>query len=415
MFWGLAALSLLCAAPAANAEDIPVSIIAGVEAWSAKKYDQAYKIFLENAEKGSPPAMTALGYMYAQGVGVKKDLAEGLKWYRQAAAAGEVYGMYYLSALLRSDPKLEGREGEGMALLEEAVKKDLPEACREYHKILQDSGRLTEAQAFLRKCSEGGQTWAMTALGVALSYGEGVVKNEAEGLDLLKKAAAKGDVSASHHAAVIEKKRGHDAEARKLHEEAASLGYAPSLYMMGRYFLEDGRGEEALKALQKASQGGYAPAQLYLGRLCERGKQMKADLAEAARYYKMAADSGDPAGCNELGRLTEKGLGVPKSPEKAFALYEQGAQDGNVQALYNRGRLKFIGLGTKKDQKGGIADLQKAADLGESEAITALAAMHYNGDYLSQDREEGLRLYRAAATLGNPKAQYALAEILRAD
>ncbi|MCE1228560.1 MAG: hypothetical protein LWX11_03600 [Firmicutes bacterium] len=44
--------------------------------------------YLDKANQGDVTAMHMLGVMYYQGLNVKKNPEEGLKWYRKAAAAG---------------------------------------------------------------------------------------------------------------------------------------------------------------------------------------------------------------------------------------------------------------------------------------------------------------------------------------
>jgi len=46
--------------------------------------------YLDRAGQGDPSAMRMLGTMYYNGLNVRKDRKEGIKWYRKAAAAGSV-------------------------------------------------------------------------------------------------------------------------------------------------------------------------------------------------------------------------------------------------------------------------------------------------------------------------------------
>jgi hypothetical protein len=53
----------------------------------------------EKALAGDPNAMRYLGVCYVNGLGVPADRAEGLKWYRRAAAAGSAAAQRDLQAL----------------------------------------------------------------------------------------------------------------------------------------------------------------------------------------------------------------------------------------------------------------------------------------------------------------------------
>lgn len=60
---------------------------------------QAVAWWRKAAEQGYHPACVDLAYAYRTGRGVAKDLGEALKWYKKAADAGSVHGMYAASHL----------------------------------------------------------------------------------------------------------------------------------------------------------------------------------------------------------------------------------------------------------------------------------------------------------------------------
>ncbi len=49
---------------------------------------ESLEVLQKRAEKGSPEAQTVLGTMYRNGQGVRQDLGEAVRWFRQAAAQG---------------------------------------------------------------------------------------------------------------------------------------------------------------------------------------------------------------------------------------------------------------------------------------------------------------------------------------
>lgn len=52
------------------------------------------------AEQNYHPACVDLGFAYKTGRGVASDFAEAKKWYKKAAEAGSVHGMYvYISSV----------------------------------------------------------------------------------------------------------------------------------------------------------------------------------------------------------------------------------------------------------------------------------------------------------------------------
>lgn len=387
----------------------------GIKAWSNEDYDLALNIFRSSAEKGSAQSMTVLGYMYTTGNGANRDQSLGIHWYRMAIASGDVYAMYALSSYLREYPLLQEHDGEALELLKGAVDKKLPVACQEYFRVLVTEGKNDEAQTLLMNCYNDDQLWALTLLGVELTTGQGVDKNVDEGIALLKKAAARGDMSGNYYAGLAEKSRGNLDAAKEFHQAAAKNDYAPSMFELGKIYMESGQVDSAKKYLEDAGLNGYTAAYVYLGHAYEDGAHVKKDLDAAAQYYKMAADIGDGAGCNEYGRMTELGLGVTASETAAYDLYASGALNGNAESLYNQGRMELYGIGTSQDVESGIKKIQDASAHGEAAATAALARMYKRGEYLDKNESEATRLALLAAEQGDPESLFMLAQSLKAE
>ena len=102
----------------------------------------------ELAEKGDAISQYNLGWYYANGEGVSKDLAEAAKWYRKSADQGNAYAQYNLGWYYAN--------GKG-------VSKDLAEAVK-----------------WFRKSAEQGYAEAQYNLGVCYYNGEGVLKDLVE-------------------------------------------------------------------------------------------------------------------------------------------------------------------------------------------------------------------------------------------
>jgi len=68
---------------------------------------------------------------------------------------------------------------------------------------------------------------------------------------------------------------------------------------------------------------GDAQAEVYVGEIYEKGLGTTPDFAQAAFWYKKAADQGFARGLSDLAYLYEQGLGVPKDPVKALNLYRR--------------------------------------------------------------------------------------------
>lgn len=75
-----------------------------------------------------------------------------------------------------------------------------------------------------------------------------------------------------------------------------------------------------------------AKALYMIGVIYEKGQGVSLDYAEAAQWYRKAADKGNSAAQYRLGRLFERGQGVEESREEAIKWYKKSAKQGYVDA-----------------------------------------------------------------------------------
>ena len=64
--------------------------------WEAGEYGRIFSGLLPLAEQGYPLAEYQVGYFYAQGLGVERDLDKALLWTRRAAEHGDRDGQFNL-------------------------------------------------------------------------------------------------------------------------------------------------------------------------------------------------------------------------------------------------------------------------------------------------------------------------------
>lgn len=67
---------------------------------------ESARLYVEAAEAGFVPALTAVGNLYHDGFGFPQDRAAGDQWFRRAASAGDSYGQFLLAR------SLEAQEGD---------------------------------------------------------------------------------------------------------------------------------------------------------------------------------------------------------------------------------------------------------------------------------------------------------------
>src|SRR5918992_134865 len=100
-----AATSTPTPSPTAAFEDPNVDLVYG--AYQRGMYKTAFDLATTRAQyNGDPKAMTMLGELYANGLGIKRDYAKAADWYQRAADAGDREGMFALAMM-----RLSGRGG----------------------------------------------------------------------------------------------------------------------------------------------------------------------------------------------------------------------------------------------------------------------------------------------------------------
>ena len=111
--------------------------------------EMRFEKLLLNANKGDMVSQSKLGYHYASGTGVRKDMAEAVKWYRKAAEQGDAHAQYIMG--------------------------------RCYAKGIYTAKDDVQAAAWYRKAADQGNARAQIGLGGMLYLGSGVAKDQVEG------------------------------------------------------------------------------------------------------------------------------------------------------------------------------------------------------------------------------------------
>ncbi len=78
-----------------------------------------------------------------------------------------------------------------------------------------------------------------------------------------------------------------------------------------------------------------------MGEVYGSGDGIAKDEAEAARWYRLGAERGEPYPAMHLGSLYEDGRGVPQDDAEAIRWYRIAAQYDNVDAFAQQ-RLDFL-------------------------------------------------------------------------
>lgn len=111
---------------------------------------------------------------------------------------------------------------------------------------------------------------------------------------------------------------------------------------------------------------GDVRAQAIAGAMHERGIGTPVDLAEALRWYRRAADNGQPAAQFRLGVLLSRAS--PPDEAAAARWYEAAAEGGVAQAAYNLAVFYETGRGVEPDEARAAALYERAYGGGIAQA-----------------------------------------------
>ena len=212
-------------------------------------------------------AMTLLGELYNQGLGVKQDPKRAHEWYRLAAAQNDANAMASLGLMAmdgRGQPK---DEKAGRVWLEQAARKGQPSASYNLALIQLASDKpadLAAAVANFRTAAEAEVPAAQYALGVLYLQGKGVPKDTTQAAQWFRRAADNGDLGAEVEFAI-----------RLFNGDGVPKDEARA----ARYFLH-------------AAQRGNAIAQNRIAKLYVAGRGVPKNLVEAAAWNLAAASQG---------------------------------------------------------------------------------------------------------------------------
>jgi TPR repeat protein len=158
----------------------------------------------------------------------------------------------------------------------------------------------------------------------------------------------------------------------------------------------------SFRELARKAGNGDAEAQFELGYIYETGKdEVQKDYLAANKWYRQAAEKGNPAAMLQLGVIYAFGKGVPKDYAEAIKWYRLSADKGNARAMFNIGVMYLHGLGVDKSDTDAVKWYRLSADKGDIFAMCNLGSMYQNGRGVPTDYEEAMKLYKAAADRGD--------------
>jgi TPR repeat protein len=164
---------------------------------------------------------------------------------------------------------------------------------------------------------------------------------------------------------------------------------------------------EAATWYRKAAEQGHAGAQCSLGYIYEKGGL----IAEAATWYRKAAEQGNPEAQHNLGALYAQGRGLKQDYAEAVKWFRKAADQGMPGSQLALGLLSELGIGMPRNYSQAITWYQRAAESGQPDAQYRLGNMHLLGRGVPADPAEAAKWFGMAAEKNVADAEYALGQL----
>lgn len=310
---------------------------------------QALKYFLKAAERGDAASQCALGIMFREGEGTRRNYAKAAAWFRRAAKQGLAAAQLALAQSLEHGKGVPKSESRALYYLCKASKQNLPEAQAELAGLLLRSasrdGQQNDALAegLLAKAASAGHEVAGQLLGEMRSYKSLMATPDAQESTAVEfpNNAQEPNIQPSFQSAQQHQQAaqgggpGNVSTAEQLYDDAMerynvvfdslnSRSTTVSWAVLGERDEEEMRG--VLARLQEAAMHGYVVAQYTIGVLHHDGQGVRRNDQEAAMWWHMAAEGGDAEAMLALACLHEKGHGVTQSSVEAANWRRRAAQ-----------------------------------------------------------------------------------------
>ncbi len=185
---------------------------------------------------------------------------------------------------------------------------------------------------------------------------------------------------------------------------AARQGDAEAQWQVGRAYAHLGEHARALPMLVAAATSGHIAAACLAGSFFEDGRGGSRSLDEALRWYRVAAEQGDPSAMAALARL------LPEGDPESLELGRRAAEAGNADGQYQWG-LRFAGKISPHDLGVAFGWFHKAARQGHVGAQVAVAIHLLEGRGIEADPKSALAWLEGAAKSGDPVANFLLGQV----
>lgn len=339
---------------------------------------------LKYGAKSDPNAMSFLGFLYQQGIGVTRNSEKGVILFQQAVDKNDGAAMILLGVCYKNGEGIEQNSNKALELFQRAIGQ--------------------------------GNNAAWAYLGICYQYGIGVKQDWKKAIDLYREGEKKGDnVAIFNLGFCFEKGIGIEQDWSKaidLYQQAAKQGFSAAMINLGICY-EKGIGIEqdwskASDLYRQAAKQGDSRALVKLGLCYENGIEVNQDWNKAVDLYQKAVKKGNSDAMARLAFCYQKGLGIEQDWGKAIDLYHQAVKHGDSAVMVYLGSCYQKGEGVEQDFNKAVDLYQKATEQDDSTAMVSLAFCYQRGLGIEQDWGKAINLYHQAVKHGDSTAMFIL-------
>lgn len=267
--------------------------------------------------------------------------------------------------------------------------------------------------------AKAGNSASAVWLGKMFYSGYGAARDDAQAVQWFKRAAELGNPDGAYHYGYM-RMYGHGivadpADAVAWYKRSAEggsargeLGYANALITGSGVARNEALAVPMMKSLvarnmQLSDDPDIKESQALLagllGDFYRSGTGVSKDMAEAVRWYSLAAERGDMYSARDLAKMYFQGDGVGKDIKQFLAWTAKAAELGHPEAQANLGLMLVQGKEMPKDVSTGVRLVQDAANKKDGFAWSLVGSFHEDG-VLPKSRAKALEAYRQAVALG---------------
>ncbi len=274
--------------------------------------NKAVKYLVKAAKGGSAVAQYAIAVCYDQEIGVKQDVEQAIKWYKEAAEQGilEAQCDYGIACTVKNNFI------EAVTWLKKAAERGYAKAQYTLGWNYSNYNNIEEALYWMEEAADQDYILALVALGNAYIQGPSYIQDYETAIMIFDHLASQNNAMAQYIMAIC--------------------------YAQGKGV--DANMDTAMEYLNKSAEQEYAVALTELaGVYCSGTATITQDFHKAMDLYKKAANQGFPLAQIAIGRMYENGWGTKKNINIAKKWYRKAEKQGfNLQQLQQMQQLQQL-------------------------------------------------------------------------